>query len=248
MGPAQSESRTIEAALCFSRCSSRRSPRPATPRRSRGCAASGGSTRSPRPGCARKSATSRGSRSPRCSRGSLGWVPSEHTSDEERAQGQITKAGPPHTRRLLVEFASGVLAWRSAGGSRVIGAKMAVSCRCGCRWRRRLGSLDRGGAGVVLLGSVGAVSERSAAAGGCERLELLERGEQVAGPGPGVLEVQLGFAAVEREAAGDVQELVAQPLGIGLRELSGQQQCLGPDEQVVRASRFAAMPRCARTL
>ena len=32
-------------------------------------------------------------------------VPSEYTSDEKRTQGQITKAGPPHARRLLVEAA-----------------------------------------------------------------------------------------------------------------------------------------------
>jgi transposase len=37
--------------------------------------------------------------------GFLGVVPSEYTSDEKRAQGQITKAGPPHARRLLVEAA-----------------------------------------------------------------------------------------------------------------------------------------------
>jgi transposase len=37
--------------------------------------------------------------------GFLGVVPSEHTSDEKRVQGQITKAGPPHARRLLVEAA-----------------------------------------------------------------------------------------------------------------------------------------------
>jgi transposase len=35
----------------------------------------------------------------------LGVVPSEYTSDEKRTQGQITKAGPPHARRLLVEAA-----------------------------------------------------------------------------------------------------------------------------------------------
>jgi transposase len=37
--------------------------------------------------------------------GFLGVVPSEYTSDEKRTQGQITKAGPPHARRLLVEAA-----------------------------------------------------------------------------------------------------------------------------------------------
>ena len=35
----------------------------------------------------------------------LGLVPSEHTSDIKRRQGAITKAGPSHARRLLVESA-----------------------------------------------------------------------------------------------------------------------------------------------
>jgi transposase len=35
----------------------------------------------------------------------LGLVPSEHTSDLKRRQGAITKSGPPHPRRLLVEAA-----------------------------------------------------------------------------------------------------------------------------------------------
>lgn len=35
----------------------------------------------------------------------LGLVPSERTSDEKRRQGSITKAGPKHSRRLLVEAA-----------------------------------------------------------------------------------------------------------------------------------------------
>lgn len=37
--------------------------------------------------------------------GFLGIVPSEHTSDVKRRQGAITKAGPTHARRLLVEAA-----------------------------------------------------------------------------------------------------------------------------------------------
>jgi transposase len=37
--------------------------------------------------------------------GFLGIVPSEYTSSEKRVQGQITKAGPPHARRLLAEAA-----------------------------------------------------------------------------------------------------------------------------------------------
>lgn len=35
----------------------------------------------------------------------LGIVPTEHTSDQKRRQGSITKAGPVHARRLLVEAA-----------------------------------------------------------------------------------------------------------------------------------------------
>jgi transposase len=37
--------------------------------------------------------------------GFLGIVPCEYTSDQKRVQGQITKAGPTHARRLLVEAA-----------------------------------------------------------------------------------------------------------------------------------------------
>ena len=37
--------------------------------------------------------------------GFLGIVPTEHTSDRKRRQGSITKAGPVHARRLLVEAA-----------------------------------------------------------------------------------------------------------------------------------------------
>lgn len=37
--------------------------------------------------------------------GFVGIVPSERTSDSKRRQGSITKAGPPHARRLLVEAA-----------------------------------------------------------------------------------------------------------------------------------------------
>jgi transposase len=37
--------------------------------------------------------------------GFVGIVPSEHSSDQRRRQGQITKAGPSHARRLLVEAA-----------------------------------------------------------------------------------------------------------------------------------------------
>ena len=58
------------------------------------------------------------------------------------------------------------------------------------------------------------------AAGGWQRLEFLEGCEQLADPGPCVLEVELGASAGEREAAGDVEELVAQSLRLGLREVA----------------------------
>lgn len=44
-------------------------------------------------------------RRPRLVAGYLGMTPSEHTSDERRRQGAITKAGSRHGRRLLVEAA-----------------------------------------------------------------------------------------------------------------------------------------------
>jgi transposase len=44
-------------------------------------------------------------RRPRYLAGFVGIVPSEHSSGERRRQGHITKAGPGHARRLLVEAA-----------------------------------------------------------------------------------------------------------------------------------------------
>jgi hypothetical protein len=48
------------------------------------------------------------------------------------------------------------------------------------------------------------------------------------------LQAQRGGAGVEGEASGDVQQSVAQALGFAARELAGQQQPLGPGDQVVR--------------
>jgi transposase len=42
---------------------------------------------------------------PKLLSGFLGLVPSERSSDQKRRQGSITKAGPGHARRLLVEAA-----------------------------------------------------------------------------------------------------------------------------------------------
>ncbi len=80
-----------------------------------------------------------------------------------------------------------------------------------------------------------AVPARGGSAGlWCECFELLERGEQLLGPGPAVLEVQFRAAAGEREPSGDVEEAVAQAFGFGFGEFAVKHECLGPDEQVVR--------------
>src|SRR3954451_24950640 len=88
---------------------------------------------------------------------------------------------------------------------------------CGRRRRRvgravsrlRLGArrpgLGSGSRGPAAGGSAG---------GGGERFELAEGGEQLAGPGPAALEVQLGAAAVEGEPCRDVEQPVAQSLGL----------------------------------
>lgn len=76
--------------------------------------------------------------------GFLGIVPSERTSDTKRRQGSITKAGPPHARRLLVEAAhhyrhrpviGDTLARRQAGQDpRVIAIAWRAQRRVHQRW------------------------------------------------------------------------------------------------------------------
>jgi transposase len=76
--------------------------------------------------------------------GFLGIVPCEFTSDSKRVQGQITKAGPTHARRLLVEAAhhyrrrpriSSELAARHAGQDpRVIQIAWRAQRRLHSRW------------------------------------------------------------------------------------------------------------------
>ncbi|MGH8965963.1 MAG: IS110 family transposase, partial [Actinomycetes bacterium] len=78
--------------------------------------------------------------------GFLGIVPSERTSDTKRRQGAITKAGPPHARRLLVEAAhhyrhrpviGAALARRQAGQDpRVIAVAWRAQRRLHQRWQR----------------------------------------------------------------------------------------------------------------
>jgi transposase len=77
--------------------------------------------------------------------GFLGIVPSERTSDTKRRQGAITKAGPPHARRLLVEAAQHyrhrpaigeTLARRQAGQDpRIIEIAWRAQRRLYARWQ-----------------------------------------------------------------------------------------------------------------
>ena len=92
--------------------------------------------------------------------GFLGIVPSERTSDLKRRQGSITKAGPPHARRLLVEAAhhyrhrpaiGETLARRQAGQDpRVIEIAWRAQRRLHQRWQR-LHRERRKPAGVVAI-------------------------------------------------------------------------------------------------
>jgi len=77
-------------------------------------------------------------------------------------------------------------------------------------------------------GQLGSVDPRGAGSGGawCERFQFLERGEELLGPGPGVLEVELRAASGEREPSGDVQQLVAQSFRFGFGELAFERECL----------------------
>ena len=92
--------------------------------------------------------------------GFLGVVPSERTSDTKRRQGSITKAGPGHARRLLVEAAhhyryrphiGATLARRQQGQNpRVIAIAWRAQRRLNQRWQR-LRTERRKPAGVVAI-------------------------------------------------------------------------------------------------
>jgi transposase len=92
--------------------------------------------------------------------GFLGIVPSERTSDTKRRQGSITKAGPGHARRLLVEAAhhyryppriGDVLARRQAGQDpRIIEIASRAQRRLHARWQH-LRHTRRKPAGVVAI-------------------------------------------------------------------------------------------------
>jgi transposase len=92
--------------------------------------------------------------------GFLGIVPSERTSDIKRRQGSITKAGPGHARRLLVEAAhhyryppriGDVLARRQAGQDpRIAEIAWRAQRRLHARWQH-LRHQRRKPAGVVAI-------------------------------------------------------------------------------------------------
>jgi transposase len=92
--------------------------------------------------------------------GFLGIVPSERTSDTKRRQGAITKAGPPHARRLLVEAAhhyryqpriGETLARRQTGQDpRIIAIAWRAQRRLHQRWQH-LHRTRRKPAGVVAI-------------------------------------------------------------------------------------------------
>ena len=67
-----------------------------------------------------------------------------------------------------------------------------------------------------------------------EWLEFSERGEKLGRPRPCVLEVEFRAVAGEREPTGDVQQLVANPLGLGFGELAVRGRALGSRREVVR--------------
>jgi transposase len=107
-------------------------------------------------------------RKPSLLSGFLGVVPSEYTSDEKRTQGQITKAGPPHARRLLVEAAHhyrhrpavglGLAARQSGQDPRVV----EIAWRCQHRLHQRWAHL--GGTRGKRTGTVAIACARELAA------------------------------------------------------------------------------------
>ena len=99
-------------------------------------------------------------RKPSLLSGFLGVVPSERTSDTKRRQGQITKAGPSHARRLLVEAAhhyrhppriGQTLARRQAGQDpRIIEVAWRAQRRLHQRWQHLHGQ-RRKPSGIVAI-------------------------------------------------------------------------------------------------
>jgi hypothetical protein len=70
-----------------------------------------------------------------------------------------------------------------------------------------------------------------------ERVEAFERAEDRGDPGPVGGEVQGALAGVAGEVPGDVQDSVAQPLGLACFVFPVEGELLGPDRHIVRGQR-----------
>ena len=80
-----------------------------------------------------------------------------------------------------------------------------------------------------------------------ERAQAGERVEERFAPGPAARQVEAQPAGVAGEPAGDVEEPVAQPLGLAAGELAVEQEPLRPGEQVLgRSGRARARRRSPR--
>src|SRR3954468_7932492 len=98
----------------------------------------------------------------------------------------------------------------------VVWVEMWAGCRVGGRVPRVLGCRGRG---FVSAGP------------GCGA-EPGERGREVLGPGPVLVEVQGGDAGGAGEFGGDGADAVAERGGFGSGEVAGEAERLGPGEQV----------------
>lgn len=114
------------------------------------------------------------------------------------------------------------MGWRRAGPA-AVGLSASLRLPGWCWWA--------GVAGRVAPGALG--GRRWGAVAGRARSQALKRVGEVLGPAPVDGQPQGGGAGVKDEAAGDVQQPVAQALGLGGRQLAAEQQPLGPGDQVM---------------
>ena len=102
-------------------------------------------------------------------------------------------------------------------------ALIVAAGRGGARWVRGRGRPGSGGR-----------------VGDC--FEFRERGGERGGPRPGCLEAQPGLAGVEGEPGGDVKQPVAQALGLGFGEVSGELRNAAPAAKCRATGRVVADP------
>src|SRR3712207_8216155 len=100
----------------------------------------------------------------------------------------------------------------------------------------RRGGADGAGSGKLTPGGSGGWSSVGCGGGRSVRREggeALEGGGEVAGPRPRAWKAQAGLAGVEAQAAGAVQQSVAQALGFAAREVAVEAQRLGVEDEVL---------------